>query len=199
MLENTSLEAIYQSIGYISLPVLFIALIVGWKSINTRSLMILLVIVEAIDTAMIETAYSWRNGYYIWTFIYSFLYIYVVIARRLIVKNLSQTSIFCKDVYENYYFSKQEGALLFVYILHVFICLIALLEVQLFQHYIIDSFPYILYAFSPLLTLLCLAEALLVLKLATRTVPVDEHVIRVKERRYMKKQRVESATQKDEN
>ncbi|KZW98283.1 hypothetical protein JL49_24285 [Pseudoalteromonas luteoviolacea] len=199
MLEGLSLKAVYQSIGYISLPVLCIALIVGWKSINTRSLMTLLLVVEAVDTAMVDTAYGWRNGYYIWIFLYSLLYIYVVLARRLIVKKLSNISSFCKDVYENYYFSKQEGALLFVYILHVFVCFIALFEVQLFQHYVIDTFPYVLHFFSPLLTLLCLAEALLVLKLATRTVPVDEHVMALKACRKAEKKRLKNIAHKDKH
>ncbi|KZN34518.1 hypothetical protein N480_21065 [Pseudoalteromonas luteoviolacea S2607] len=196
MFESISLKAIYYVIGYMSLPLFFLALVVGWRSINARCLISLLIIVELVDTAMIDTVYGWGNNYYLWIFIYAFIYLYVVLARRLIVKKLRNISVFCNDVYENYYFSKQEGALILIYVGYILAIFIALCEVKMFEYDIVDSFPYLKHIFSPILTILCLIETLLVLKLASRTVPIDEHVLALKRRRKFERKRLTNMSEK---
>ncbi|AOT07837.1 hypothetical protein [Pseudoalteromonas luteoviolacea] len=183
MFEAFSINTIYHGISFISLPVIFIALLVGWKSINTRCLLILLAALELIATIIAEFALDWRNYYYLWIFLNSLLYIYVVLARRLIIARLQKRSRLFKDVLDNFYFTKQEGALLFIYLSCSVITFIALVEVSLYVIYAINSFPFIKYFFSPLLTLLCLLEAIVILWLATRTVPVDEDVLTIKNNR----------------
>ncbi|MCF6439841.1 hypothetical protein L1077_10390 [Pseudoalteromonas luteoviolacea] len=176
MLEALSLKSIYFAISSISFPIMLIALFVGWNSINTRCLLILLATVELIDTAIGNLAKHWGAYFYLWAFLYCGVYIYVVLARRLIVKEFKKYSQFCKDVYQNFYFSKQEGALILIYFLYAVVIFIALAELCLFNLNLIDSVPYLQYLFSPMLTLLCLFEAILILWLATRTVPVDDNV-----------------------
>ncbi|WP_155250830.1 hypothetical protein [Pseudoalteromonas luteoviolacea] len=187
MLEAFSINSIYHAISFVSLPVMIIALFVGWKSINTRCLLLMLVALELMDTIFTEIAISWGNYYYLCVFIISWAYVYVVFARRLIVAKLKSRSRLCKDVYDHFYFTRQEGALLFVYISYVFVTFIALVELGLFVLYVIDSFPYIRYLFSPLLTFFCLMEAIVILWLATRTAPVDEHVLAMKHARKMRR------------
>lgn len=162
---------------------MIIALFVGWKSINTRCLLIFLATLEFVDTVLTELALNWQNYYYLCVFLSSLLYIYVVLARRLIAARLQNYSQLFKDVYHNFYFTKQEGALLSIYLSYTLITFIALAEVSLYVLYVIDSFPFIRHLFSPLLTILCLLEAIVILWLATRTAPVDEHVLKIKNNR----------------
>lgn len=183
MLEAFAINSIYHAISFISLPVMLIALFVGWKSINTRCLLIFLVCIEFVDTISIKFAIECGSYYYFWVFLSCWAYIFVVLARRIIVANLKKYNQFFKDVYYNFYFTKQEGALLFIYLSCSIITFIALVEVSLYTSDIIASMPFTYNLFSPLLTLLCLLEAIVVLWLSTRMTPVDEHVLEIKRQR----------------
>ncbi|ESP90791.1 MULTISPECIES: hypothetical protein [Pseudoalteromonas] len=173
MLNSDSLNYIYYVIGQISTPVFFIALIAGWKSVNTRSLLLILLVVEAIDTLVSNIALSWQYNFYLWIFFYSLVYIYVVFARRLIAIKLSPHFKFFDEVRKNYYFSKQEGGLIFVYACASLFLFINLIEIKLYQYGVLGSLFIVEQLFSPALTLLYLVEALLLLRLSIRTLPVD--------------------------
>ncbi|KZN58710.1 hypothetical protein N473_04555 [Pseudoalteromonas luteoviolacea CPMOR-1] len=187
MLEAFSIKSIYHAINFISFPVMLIALLVSWKSINTRCLLLILATIELIDTITAEIAFHWGSYYYLWAFLNCWVYAYAVFGRRSIVKRFQKYSQFCKDVYENFYFTKQEGALLFIYFSYMIVTFIALIELSFFYLDLIGSVPYLRHAFSPLLTFFCLLESIVILWLATRTVPIDEHVLAIKHARKMQK------------
>ncbi|MDK2595445.1 hypothetical protein [Pseudoalteromonas obscura] len=166
---------------------MIIALLVSWKSINTRCLLLILATIEFIDTITAEIAFHWGSYYYLWAFLNCWVYVYAVFARRLIVSRLQKYSQFCKDVYEHFYFTKQEGALLFIYFSYVIVTFIALVELSFYYLDLIDKVPYLRHVFSPLLTFFCLMESIVILWLATRTAPVDEHVLAIKHARKVRR------------
>ncbi|OCQ22744.1 hypothetical protein A7985_01950 [Pseudoalteromonas luteoviolacea] len=196
MFSYEKFQFFYDGVGLSVIPVYLIALLVGWKSINTRMLVFLLLLLECLDIALYDFAFSLRNNYGLYVALFNLLFLSAVIFRRLIAKLFKSHIKLCHDVFYNYYFSKQEAALIFTYFILSVVNIIAFAEAKLYQYWIIDSFPFRNNIYSPTMTILQLIESLVILKLASRTVPIDEHVLALKRRRKFERKRLTNMSEK---
>ncbi|MCG7548204.1 hypothetical protein [Pseudoalteromonas sp. Of7M-16] len=196
MFSYENYKAFYDSVAFFITPIYFISLIVGWRSINTRMLIISLLTLEAIDNLLTDWSYTLGSNYGFYAIFVCAVFSFAIIGRRLLAKWLGNYIRFCNDVYQNYYFSKQEAALFFMSVLLMLFHIIALVEVKLYQYQLIASYPYRINLFPLLLTVSHLLAALTILRLAIRRVPVD---IYVKQRRTRAKlnEGLESSSRQD--
>ncbi|MCF2857015.1 hypothetical protein L1286_06020 [Pseudoalteromonas sp. SMS1] len=199
MFSYEKFQTFYDGVGLSIIPIYLIALLVGWKSINTRLLLILLLLLECLDIALQDFAFRLGNNYGFYAVFINIIFIALVVFRRILSKALKNHITLCNDVFSNYYFSKQEAALVFVYFIFVIVNLLALIETKLYQYWIIDLYPFRNNIYSPSITILQLVESLLVLKLSTRTVPIDEHVFKLKSQRKPERKRLRISSEENDN
>ncbi|MDK2595443.1 hypothetical protein [Pseudoalteromonas obscura] len=180
MFSYENYKAFYDGVAFFITPINFICLLIAWKSINTRMLLISLITLEAIDTLLTDWSFTLGNNYHIYGVFICSIFLFTVLFRRLLAKLLGKHVKFCNDVYNNFSFSKQEAAITFMYFIVVILHVVALIEVKLYQYDIIDSFPFRNNVFPPSITILHLLEALMLLKLSIRHIPIDEYVQHIK-------------------
>ncbi|ALU44567.1 hypothetical protein [Pseudoalteromonas rubra] len=168
MFSYENFKLFYDLIENMLLPLFLIALCIGWKNINVRYLMIVLVVLEVLDNMTYEIALGWGNPYYIWSMFMCVLFIIPVLGRRLLAERLQSRSAFFRQVNKHYYVSKQEGAFLFVHFISLLINLVTYIEVTLYTHYVIDSYPIRNNLYSPVQSFVHIAEGILVLTIANR-------------------------------
>ncbi|AOT07838.1 hypothetical protein [Pseudoalteromonas luteoviolacea] len=162
MFSYESLTSLLDYYGFIILPFYIFALIISWKNLNFRYLLLLLIGIEAFDSAMYFKAVSWGNVYYLWGFFMCTLFIVPVLTRRLIAEKLEPNIEFFRKAKKNYRFTRQEGGLLFLFYVTAITFLITFAEVNLYKLFLIDSYPFRLYIYEPTHILISVSELFLV-------------------------------------
>ena len=168
MFSYENFTTFYDAIAYMLFPIYILSLLIAWKNINTRLLIFILLIVELIDSAMYKTALTFGNYYFLWSILMCLLFIVPVICRRLIAIKLIDKHIFFKSVIDNYYFTKQEGALLFLYSVSFVINAVTYIEGVLYYHYVIDSGPIRENLYAPIQSIVHMLVGIQVLLLANK-------------------------------
>ncbi|OCQ22745.1 hypothetical protein A7985_01955 [Pseudoalteromonas luteoviolacea] len=168
MFSTENLSALYSIIGVIPFPLYFISLIICWKNTNCRYLFLILIFVETVDTLTLKMAFNWGRYFYLWGIGMCLLFIVPILGRRLLAQSLQTRFSFFQSVLKDYHFSKQEGGLLFLYVLTGFVFFLTFVEFVLFEGAIIGDYFFKKYLFSPILIMIFFVECFLVMSIASR-------------------------------
>ncbi|MBQ4878372.1 hypothetical protein J8M21_14255 [Pseudoalteromonas luteoviolacea] len=168
MFAYENFSEIYDAIAHMLMPIYVISLFVSWGNINIRYLISVVLVIDIFDLLTIDFAYSLGNEYYLMALFGSLLFFIPVLGRRLIAAKLSSRIKIFEKIQSQYSFTRQEGGLIFLYILASLINFITYIEASLFTASIITNHPIINSVYGPAISIIHLIEAFLILSLGTR-------------------------------
>ncbi|MBQ4811269.1 hypothetical protein J8M20_07970 [Pseudoalteromonas luteoviolacea] len=172
MFSYDTLNLFYTFLGYSSTPFLIAMLLVAWRNINCRYILLVLLSIELLESLAYETTYSWRNEYYLWGVFTGLLSIIPVLGRRLIALRLKKIPFF-HTIANEYRFLKQEGAIIFCYALSTLIHAITYIEVSLYTNRIIENYIFQKHIFSPAIAIIHITCYVLIFGIAVKNRTID--------------------------
>ena len=97
---------------------LLISLLLSWRNINARFMILCFIFVEVINYLSLSWALSMPIGYYLWSMAMSGVFLIFVLGRRFWAYKLRAFTFF-HDAYENHVYTIQETALVLLFTLSI--------------------------------------------------------------------------------
>ncbi|TMO57109.1 hypothetical protein [Pseudoalteromonas phenolica] len=118
--------------------VLAISLLLSWKDVNARFMILSYAFVEVISLSTYGWAKGMQVGFYLWSMGISIVFLICVFGRRYWAFHLSSIKFF-SEAYEQHRYSIQETALVLLFLLCAAVNLITFIEVYAYTEYWIDN------------------------------------------------------------
>lgn len=134
----------YQLINMAITGLLLIGLVIGWKDLNARCLLITVLAVKIVNDTVLIGSNGLGEWYYLIDILMNVMIAFVVLARKYIAKVLS------KSMYDDYSFNLQDGAIIGMCLVSCLADCVVLAEGLLYSLYIIDTGAFRTYLYNPL-------------------------------------------------
>ncbi|TMP31841.1 hypothetical protein CWB99_00025 [Pseudoalteromonas rubra] len=126
---------------HLSFIIMIAALIRTWKYECSRYFLLFMLVLEAIDEAILHITITWTTHYYLYCIIFDLVFCIPIIYRKHIaqwVYNLTGWDFF-RRVYNNHHLALQEIGFLFIFFVDIVLNIIIYAEVWLYKWWIIDN------------------------------------------------------------
>lgn len=118
--------------------VLAISLLLSWKDVNARFMILSYAFVEVISLMTYNWAIKMEVGYYLWSMGISLIFLIFVLGRRYWAFKLSSIEFF-SEAYEKHRYSIQEAALVTLFLISAIVNLITFIEAYAYVEHWSDS------------------------------------------------------------
>lgn len=118
--------------------VLAISLLLSWKDVNARFMILSYAFVEVISITTFEWAMTMKIGFYLWSAAISAIFLLCVFGRRYWAFRLSSIQFF-SDAYKHHRYSLQETALVLLFLFSAVVNIITFFEVFAYSQYMINT------------------------------------------------------------